>query len=66
LGSTDSASLPTVDAHKDTYTGKVTYQLPNSNSAITVSARKYRFSDSFIPAINQNQTREDVNFTVKF
>lgn len=66
LGSTDSAVLPNVDARKDAYTGKVTYQLPNSNSAITVSARKYRFSDSLIPANNQNQTREDVNFTVKF
>lgn len=66
LGSTDSTVLPNVDARKDAYTGKVTYQLPHSNSAITVSARKYRFSDSLIPANNQNQTREDVNFTVKF
>lgn len=57
--------LPGFDARKDTYLGNVTYQLPNS-SAITFSARQYRFQDTFAPNFNLTQTRADLNFTVKF
>lgn len=66
LGTSDSLLTPTVDARKDAYTGKVTYEFPHSNSAVTLSARKYNFTDSFIPAYNQQQTKADLNFTVKF
>jgi len=58
--------FPGLDARKDTYLGNVTYQLPYSSSAITLSARQYRYTDSFSPDFNLNQTRADVNFTVKF
>jgi len=57
--------LPGFDATKDTYFGNLTYQLPNS-SAITFSARQYRFQDTFAPNFNLTQTRADLNFTVKF
>ena len=57
--------LPGFDATKDTYLGNLTYQLPNS-SAITFSARQYRFQDAFAPNFNLTQTRADLNFTVKF
>lgn len=61
-----SALVPGIDARKDTYLGNITYQLPHTNSAITFSARQYRYQDNFEPNLNLTQTRADVNFTVKF
>jgi hypothetical protein len=58
--------LPGYDASKDTYLGNITYQLPNNSSAITLSARQYRYQDTFAPNFNLTQTRADLNFTVKF
>jgi hypothetical protein len=58
--------LPGFDASKDTYLGNITYQLPNTSSAITFSARQYRYQDTFAPNFNLTQTRADLNFTVKF
>ena len=58
--------LPGVDAYKNTYLGNVSYQLPNSNSMLTLSARQYRYQDTFSPNFNLTQTRADLNFTVKF
>lgn len=58
--------LQGVDAYKDTYLGNVSYQLPNMNSIITLSARQYRYQDSFSPNFNLTQTRADLNLTVKF
>ncbi len=64
-GDYNSTLLPGFDATKDTYLGNVTYQLPNTNSAITLSARQYRYQDA-LSAFNLTQTRADLNFTVKF
>jgi hypothetical protein len=61
-----STLVPGIDARKETYLGNITYQLPHTNSAITFSARQYRYQDNFIPNLNLTQTRADVNFTVKF
>jgi hypothetical protein len=61
-----SALVPGIDARKDTYLGNITYQLPHTNSAITFSARQYRYQDNYEPNLNLTQTRADVNFTVKF
>ena len=58
--------LPGFDASKDTYLGNVTYQLPNTSSAITLSARQYRYQDAFSPNFNLTETRADLNYTVKF
>ena len=66
VGSYGQSLLPNVDARKDSYLGNITYQMPHSNSAITFSARQFRYQDNFVPALNLTQTREDVNFTVKF
>ncbi len=65
-GDYGSTLLPGFDASKDTYLGNVTYQLPNTSSAITLSARQYRYNDAFSPNYNLTQTRADLNFTVKF
>lgn len=56
--------FPGLNARKDTYLGNVTYQLPYSSSAITLSARQYHYQDA--PDFNLTQTRADLNFTVKF
>ncbi|HKU68336.1 MAG TPA: hypothetical protein VJP85_11225 [Candidatus Baltobacteraceae bacterium] len=56
---------PGLDARKDTYLGNVTYQLPNSSSLLTLSARQYRYQDSLTP-FNLTETRADLSFTVKF
>jgi hypothetical protein len=58
--------FPGLDARKDTYLGNVTYQLPSGSSAITLSARQYHYQDSYAPDYNLQQTRADLNFTVKF
>lgn len=55
-----------LNARKDTYLGNVTYQLPNTNSAVTLSARLYRYQDGLAQNFNLTQTRTDLNFTVKF
>ena len=44
----------------------MTYQLPNTNSAVTLSARLYRYQDGLAQNFNLTQTRTDLNFTVKF
>jgi hemolysin activation/secretion protein len=61
-----TALVQGLDARKNTYLGNVTYQLPNTSSAITLSARRYMYQDTFAPAFNLTQTRADLNFTVKF
>ncbi len=58
--------LPDVDAYKNTYLGNLSYQIPNTNSIVTLSARQYRYQDTFDPNFNLTQTRADLNFTVKF
>lgn len=65
-GDYNTTLLPGFDARKDTYLGNVTYQLPNENSAITLSARQYRYQDTFAPNFSLTQTRADLDYTVKF
>ncbi|MEO6912514.1 MAG: S-layer homology domain-containing protein [Candidatus Baltobacteraceae bacterium] len=55
-----------IDERKDYYLGNLTYNIPKTNSAITFSARQYRYQDAFVPTYNLTQNREDLNFTVKF
>lgn len=57
---------PGLDARKDTYLGNVTYQIPNSSSLITLSARQFRYQDTFAPNFNLTETRADLSLTVKF
>ena len=64
-GDYGNSLLPGLDAYKDTYLGNVTYQVPNTNSMLTLSARQYRYQDS-LSNFNLTQTRADLDFTVKF
>ena len=65
-GDYGSLLFPGLDANKDTYLGNLTYKLPYGSSAITLSARQYRYQDLFSPDYTLTQTRADLNFTVKF
>ncbi|MFN2528389.1 MAG: hypothetical protein ABR584_06685 [Candidatus Baltobacteraceae bacterium] len=55
-----------IDGRKDFYLGNLTYTIPHTASAITFSAKQYRYRDAFVPSYNLTQNRADLNFTVKF
>jgi hypothetical protein len=55
-----------IDGRKDFYLGNLTYTIPRTSSAITFSAKQYRYRDAFVPSYNLTQNRADLNFTVKF
>ncbi|HUZ50453.1 MAG TPA: hypothetical protein VMW12_12075 [Candidatus Dormibacteraeota bacterium] len=58
--------LSNLDANNNTYGAKLTFALPHSASAISLSAKQYRYQDNLIPTNAFTQTRADLNFTVKF
>lgn len=57
------ANLDTID---NSYGGKLTFEIPNSSSTLSISARQLRYQDGLIPVNTSTETLEDVNFTVKF
>jgi hypothetical protein len=62
-------SLPgfvNLDTISNTYGGKLTFNIPRTSSSLSIGAFQDRFQDSVLPISGQTQTREDVNFTVKF
>lgn len=58
--------LVNLDAVNNTYGGKLTFANPDATKTLSISAYQERFTDSFLPLPGSTQTREDVNFTVKF
>lgn len=64
-GDFGSTLLPGYAGMRDTYLGDLTYRLQGS-SALTLTARQYRYQDLLAPDFNVVQTRADLNFTVKF
>lgn len=58
--------LTNLDAVNNTYGGRLTFNLPDTSSFLSISAYQDRFNDSLLPINGSTQTREDVNFTVKF
>jgi len=58
--------LSNLDATDNAYGGQLTFQIPHSSSTLSISAHQLRYQDNLIPANTSTQTREDVNFTVKF
>jgi hypothetical protein len=59
--------LMNLDAVNNSYGGKLTFTIPHiSNSALSIGAYQDRFQDGILPNNGYTQTREDVNFTVKF
>jgi len=58
--------LVNLDAINNTYGGKLTFDIPDASKTLSISAYQDRFTDSLLPLNGSTQTREDVNFTVKF
>jgi hypothetical protein len=58
--------LVNLDTMTNTYGGKLVFNIPQISSSLSIGAYQDRFLDSLLPVNGQTQTREDVNFTVKF
>lgn len=55
-----------LDTVNNTYGGNLTFTIPRISSSLSIGAYQDRFLDGAQPINGQTQTREDVNFTVKF
>jgi hypothetical protein len=59
--------LLNLETVNNTYGGKLTFNIPQISSSLSVGAYQDRFQDgSILPINGTTDTREDVNFTVKF
>lgn len=58
--------LTNLDATDNSYGGVLTFEMPHSSSTLSISAKSLRYQDNILPSNTFTQTREDVNFTVKF
>jgi hypothetical protein len=58
--------LMNLNTVNNSYGGKLTFNIPQISSSLSISAHQDRFEDSLLPINGSTQTREDVNFTVKF
>ena len=65
-GGYGAEGLANLDARNDIYGAKLTFALPHSASAISLSAKQYRYQDNLIPTNTFTQTSANLNFTVKF
>jgi hypothetical protein len=66
LGSYGLPGLTNLDAIDNAYGGGLTFAIPHSAGTLSLSAYQYRYQDNILPANSQNQTRENLSFTVKF
>jgi len=66
LGSYGLPGLTNLDAIDNAYGGGLTFALPHSSSTLSLSAYQFRYQDNILPANSLTQTRENLNFTVKF
>jgi hypothetical protein len=58
--------LVNLDTVNNSYGGGLTFDIPHTSSTLSVSAYQNRYQDNLLPINGSTQTREDVNFTVKF
>jgi hypothetical protein len=58
--------LVNLDTINNTYGGNLTFTIPRISSSLSIGAYQDRFQDGAQPLNGLTQTREDVNFTVKF
>jgi hypothetical protein len=61
-----SYGISSLDARNDVYGAALTFQLPHSASAISLSAKQYRYQDNIVSQNAFTQTSAGLNFTVKF
>jgi len=65
-GSYGTTFTQNISERKDYYTTGLTYNIPHSNSSLSVLARHYQYNDAVVPNLNLSQNRQDINFTVRF
>jgi len=65
-GSYGTTTNQNISERKDYYTGAVTYNIPKTNSSVSILARHYGYTDDVVPNLNLSQNRQDLNFTVRF
>jgi hypothetical protein len=58
--------IVSLDTMSNTYGGKLSFDIPRTSGTLSISAYQDRFADGLLPLNGTTQTREDVNFTVKF
>jgi hypothetical protein len=58
--------LMNLDTLDNSYGGRLTFDIPKMSSSLSISAYQDRLDDGFLQLNGSTQTREDVNFTVKF
>ncbi|HVA29104.1 MAG TPA: hypothetical protein VNF68_13055, partial [Candidatus Baltobacteraceae bacterium] len=66
LGGYGMPGLGNLDANNTVYGARVTFQLPKSASAISLSAQQLHYQDNIVPANAFVQTSANVDFTIKF
>lgn len=66
LGAYGLPGVNNLDATDNSYGGRLTFAIPHSAGSLSISARQLHYQDNLLPSDTYTQTREDVNFTVKF
>ncbi|HTU69082.1 MAG TPA: hypothetical protein VMF11_02080 [Candidatus Baltobacteraceae bacterium] len=66
LGAYGAPGISNLDANNTIYGAQLTFNLPRSSSAISLSTRQYRYQDNIVPANALTQTNTNLNFTIKF
>jgi hypothetical protein len=66
LGAYGLPGVNNLDATDNSYGGGLTFAIPHSAGSVSISARQLHYQDNLLPSDTYTQTREDVNFTVKF
>jgi hypothetical protein len=66
LGAYGLPGVNNLDATDNSYGGRLTFAIPHSASSLSISAQQLHYQDNLMPSDTFTQTRENVNFTVKF
>jgi hypothetical protein len=66
LGAYGLPGVNNLDATDNSYGGRLTFAIPHSTSSLSISAQQLHYQDNLMPSDTYSQTRENVNFTVKF
>jgi hypothetical protein len=65
-GSYGTTLSQNIAERKDTYVGSLTYNIPRTTSQVSFAVRHYKYTDFVLPAFNNDQNKEDLNFVVRF
>ncbi|HUA08697.1 MAG TPA: hypothetical protein VMA98_05430 [Candidatus Acidoferrales bacterium] len=66
LGAYGVPGISNLDANNTIYGAQLTFRLPNTSSAISLSTHQYRFQDNLMPSNALTTFNTNLNFTIKF